>query len=71
MTYGADRMQCPACGGNAYSDSVDVGVGLVVRGNFACACGWEYGAHDDYGFVAMNDVEFAPPDALTAEASNE
>lgn len=40
-----DQMICPECGGRAYSDSVDVGVGLYVRGNFECAaCGWEYEA---------------------------
>lgn len=39
--YGDDRMQCPMCGGIAYSDSVDVGVGLYIRGNYECSCGWE------------------------------
>lgn len=39
--YGDDRMDCPECGGNAYSDSVDVGVGIYIAGNFMCACGWE------------------------------
>lgn len=39
--YGQDRMECPMCGKTAYSDSVDVGVGLYIRGNFECECGWE------------------------------
>lgn len=40
-TYRADQMACPNCGGIAVSDSVDIGVGLQVRGNFACdACHW-------------------------------
>lgn len=58
-----DQMRCPKCGGIAESDSVDVGVGLVVRGNFACECGWEYNAegkiqvetYDDY-FVEDTDA---------------
>lgn len=36
-----DQMRCPACGGIAESDSVDIGVGLLVRGNFSCECGWD------------------------------
>ncbi len=35
-----DQMVCPECGGIAESDSADIGVGLMVRGNFACLCGW-------------------------------
>lgn len=37
-------MTCPECGGVAESDTVDVGVGLMVRGNYACSCGWEIDA---------------------------
>lgn len=55
-----DQMRCPECGGIAESDSVDVGVGLIVRGNFACLCGWELEADGkmnvaDYGdyFIDM------------------
>lgn len=52
----ADQMICPECGGIAESDSVDVGVGLMVRGNFNCPCGWELdadgkmnvGSYEDY-----------------------
>lgn len=40
----SDQMRCPECGGIAESDSVDVGVGLYVRGNFSCICGWEIDA---------------------------
>lgn len=40
----SDQMICPECGKIAESDSVDVGVGLIVRGNFACECGWEFEA---------------------------
>lgn len=37
-----DQMICPDCGAVAESDSVDVGVGLLVRGNFYCAaCEWD------------------------------
>ena len=62
MTYGADRMKCPACGGIAESDSVDVGVGLIVRGNFSCACGWEIYGPDDQAFLEMEQREFCPAD---------
>ena len=52
----ADQMTCPECGGIAESESVDVGVGLVVRGDFVCPCGWEseadgrmnVGTYDDW-----------------------
>jgi hypothetical protein len=61
MTYGADQMPCPACGGMAESESVDVGVGLMIRGNFHCDCGWEIDGPDDFGFVELDEVEFAMP----------
>ena len=35
------EMICPKCGRIAESDTVDIGVGLQVRGNFRCyGCGW-------------------------------
>jgi len=55
-----DQMRCPQCGDIAESDSVDVGVGLQVRGNFVCECGWEIDGPDDFGFVEIEEVEFAP-----------
>lgn len=51
----ADMMICPECGGKAYSDSVDVGVGLIVRGNFECECGWEIGADGKTNVAAYED----------------
>jgi hypothetical protein len=62
MIYGADRMKCPACGGIAESDSVDVGVGLIVRGNFSCECGWEIHSPNDFGFLDLDERPFAPPE---------
>lgn len=62
----SDQMYCPACGGVAESESVDVGVGLLVRGNFSCECGWEIDGPDDFGFVEEGDVEFAPAEAFDA-----
>lgn len=32
-------MKCPACGGDAWRESVDVGVG-VIHGPYGCGCGW-------------------------------
>lgn len=59
--YGDDRMDCPECGGNAYSDSIDVGVGIYIAGNFMCDCGWEYQA-DGRMNVASYDDYFVPPE---------
>jgi len=58
--YGADQMECPACGGVAECENVDVGVGLYLRGDYSCPCGWEIGGPEDYGFVTLDQVEFAP-----------
>lgn len=33
-----DEMICPSCGSITVSDSVDIGVGIQVRGNFHCKC---------------------------------
>ncbi len=63
----ADQMRCPKCGEIAVSDSVDVGVGLIVRGNFACACGWEIDGPEDFGLLDKSEVPFAPADAFDAE----
>lgn len=41
MSRRPDEMICPECGAIAVSDSVDIGVGIQVRGNFYCeACHW-------------------------------
>lgn len=50
-----DQMVCPECGGIAESDSVDVDIGLIVRGNFACACGWEIDADGKADVEAYDD----------------
>lgn len=55
-----DQMVCPACGKIAESESVDVGVGLYVKGNFNCECGWEIDGPKDFGFVNIEDLEFEP-----------
>ena len=55
--YGDQFMTCPECGGRAESDAVDVGVGLYIAGNFACACGWEITA-DGRANVATYDDWF-------------
>jgi len=51
----SDQMNCPACGGIAECESVDVGVGLVLRGDFACECGWEIDGPEDFGFIEGPD----------------
>lgn len=50
-----DQMICPNCGAIAESDSVDIGVGLQVRGNFHCyACEWSM-PQDLTPFVLIED----------------
>lgn len=51
----ADQMVCPECWRVATSESVDVGVGLIVRGNFECACGWEYDADGKLNVATYDD----------------
>lgn len=61
MNYGEQFMKCPACGGIAESEAVDVGVGLYIKGDYAChRCDWDLGGPTDYGFVGMEDREFSP-----------
>ena len=59
--YGAQFMTCPNCGARAECESVDVGVGLYLKGDYAChRCDWEINGPNDFGFVGMEDREFAP-----------
>ena len=54
-----DQMLCPNCGGVAESDSVDIGVGIQVRGNFHVeACDWcaDQPSNTDLG---LNDIDEA------------
>jgi hypothetical protein len=63
-----DEMKCPNCGHTAHSDSVDVGIGLMVRGNFHCDCGWEIDGPSDFGLtIEMEDRPFTTRAALTPE----
>jgi hypothetical protein len=55
-------MTCPRCSGIAESDSVDIGVGIQVRGNFYCpACEWcaEEPTDAELGLDDMGDELFA------------
>ncbi len=62
--YGDQFMKCPNCGGRAECESVDVGVGLYLRGDYACPdCGWEIHSENDFGFIDVDEVPFAPPEA--------
>lgn len=59
-----DQMRCPRCGDIAESDSVDIGVGLMIRGNFDCnSCGWEIDGPEDYGFISEDELN--PGEGLT------
>jgi len=60
--YGDQFMTCPNCGARAESEAVDVGVGLYIKGDYSCSrCDWEIYGPMDYGFIGMEDREFAPP----------
>lgn len=62
--YGEQFMKCPNCGATAESEAVDVGVGLYIKGDYACPrCDWDLGGPSDFGFVEMEAREFAPPEA--------
>lgn len=51
-----DQMICPDCGQIAESDSADIGVGTLVRGNFHCdACGWAKPVDEQIGLIEDDD----------------
>jgi hypothetical protein len=53
MTPG--QMICPQCGGIAESDTVDIGVGVQVRGNFHCeGCDWSVDPPNDSDLGLMD-----------------
>jgi hypothetical protein len=54
-----DQMLCPECGDIAESDSVDVGVGLYIRGNYECRCGWEYEADGRMNVASYDDYFYS------------
>lgn len=53
--YGDQFTACPECGARAESESIDVGVGLYIQGNFICACGWESDADGKMNVSAYSD----------------
>lgn len=62
--YGEQFMDCPQCGARVEAESVDVGVGLYIRDEWACGqCGWEMYGPLDFGFVDRDAREFVPPEA--------
>lgn len=38
--YGDQFMKCPECGGMAEAECVDVGVGLYIKDEYECLCGF-------------------------------
>lgn len=54
-TMRADQMRCSECGEIANSESVDVGVGLYIKGDYTCRCGWEYDADGKMNVAAYAD----------------
>lgn len=58
--YGSQFMECPECGRTVEAESVDVGVGLYIKDEWACVCGWEMYGRLDFGYVKMDEREFCP-----------
>lgn len=59
--YGQDRMDCPQCGAIVHAESVDVGVGLYIKDEWACdQCGWEMYGPMDHGFLTMEEIPSSP-----------
>lgn len=62
MNYGDQYGVCPNCGGATECESVDVGVGLYLYGEYACdTCGWDE-SHPP-PTLAMEERPFAIGDA--------
>lgn len=61
--YGDQYMKCPECGGVAEAECVDVGVGLYIKDEYECSCGYNSSArqrmnvatYDDYFPAAANE----------------
>lgn len=51
----ADQVVCPECGHIAECESIDVGVGLYISGNFSCDCGWESDADGKFNVASYED----------------
>lgn len=54
--YGDQFMRCPECGGTAEAECVDVGVGIYIKDEYECPCGYNsaadgranVGSYDDW-----------------------
>lgn len=56
VTRSHGTMPCPSCGATAECDTVDVGPGIIERGNWLCmSCGWckRRPSDDDLGLLPM------------------
>jgi hypothetical protein len=59
--YGSQFMACPRCNKTIEAESVDVGVGLYVKDEWACnRCGWEMYGPEDFGFIDCDEIPFNP-----------
>lgn len=78
MNYGDQFMKCPECGGTAEAECVDVGVGLYIKDEYECSCGYNsaadgranVGSYDDWfpeaddGWISLDG--FVDPPAAPA-----
>lgn len=63
--YGDQFMACPQCNATIEAESVDVGVGLYIKDEWAChRCGWEMYGPNDRGFLSLEEIPSGPPEAF-------
>lgn len=63
--YGDQFMKCPECGGVAEAECVDVGVGLYIKDEYECSCGYNSAA-DGRANVATYDDWFPDSHPIAA-----
>lgn len=72
--YGDQFMRCPECGGVAEAECVDIGVGIYIKDEYECSCGYNsaadgranVGSYDDW-FADQCAAKPKPPRDWTAD----
>lgn len=67
--YGDQFMKCQECGGTAEAECVDVGVGLYIKDEYECSCGWN-SAVDGRMNVATYDDWFPSMSSISKSHAN-
>lgn len=53
--YGDQFMKCPECGGVAEAECVDAGVGLCIKDEYECSCGYNSAAEGRANVATYDD----------------